>query len=258
MLKRIRNGLARRISVKDAPGLQIEAEAQSQRSLLDRLAQIPYWEDKINLYKQYAYHPHFAAWVKNGTPLLNTASNPKSPQPLLINYGCGNTLLDGWLNVDLHASDARNYRTVNLLNRHPFDDNTVSFGFSEDMMEHLTQGQSIFLLAEIYRTLKPGGVMRFSFPGLEGVLSRHYTPATETRVAQGEFEAYAFWDHIHFYSKEELRLVAEHVGFSVEFVSYGVSRYPELSGRDTRDHQMDLNTYVELTKPSVVSDDTPV
>lgn len=252
MLKRIRNALGRRLMVSEplarAP---IDAESYTQRSLIDRLARVPYWEDKIKLYEQYVYQPRFAAWIKPDSALLNTvaAGTPKMQGPLLVNYGCGDNLLDGWLNVDLHTSDAPNYRTVNLLNRHPFDDNTVSFGFSEDMMEHLTQGQSIFLLAEIYRTLKSGGVMRFSFPGLEGVLSRHYTPATETRVAQGEFEAYAFWDHIHFYSKDELSLVAKHIGFSsVDFCEFGQSTHEALRGRETRTHQIDLNTCVELTK----------
>lgn len=39
---------------------------------------------------------------------------------------------------------------------------------------------------EIFRTLKPGAVMHFSFPGLEDVLNRHYTPPTNLRIREGE------------------------------------------------------------------------
>ena len=151
--------------------------------------------------------------------------------------------------VDLFPFDDPDYRMVNLLEKHPFADNSVSFGYSEDMLEHLTQAQSIFLIAEIYRTLKSGGVMRFSFPGLEGVLNRHYTPPTELRIREGEFEAYSFWDHVHFYSREELFLIAKHIGFSsVDFCQFGESKHEPLRGRETRTHQVDLNTCVELTK----------
>lgn len=157
--------------------------------------------------------------------------------------------MPGWLNVDLYESETEGYRRVDLLEKHPFDNNSVLFGFSEDMLEHLNQAESIFFLSEIYRTLAPTGVFRLSFPGLEGVLQKHYTPATETRVREGESEAFSFWDHIHFYSREELRTVTTHLGFTeVKFVEYGKSDFPELSNMDTRAHQIGLNTYAELMK----------
>ncbi len=166
-----------------------------------------------------------------------------------VHYGCGDNIVPGWLNVDLYESETEGYRRVDLLEKHPFDNNSVLFGFSEDMLEHLNQAESIFFLSEIYRTLAPTGVFRLSFPGLEGVLQKHYTPATETRVREGESEAFSFWDHIHFYSREELRTVTTHLGFTeVKFVEYGKSDFPELSNMDTRAHQIGLNTYAELMK----------
>ncbi|BAM86860.1 hypothetical protein S58_08490 [Bradyrhizobium oligotrophicum S58] len=224
-----------------------ESAIVSQQGLLDRLSQIPYWEDKIRTYKQYTYEPDSGAWTKAGSRAAPRKIIEGSD--LKVNYGCGSTILDDWINIDLFEHDHPAYYQVNLLDKHPFADNTVRFGYSEDMLEHLPQAASIFVVAEIYRTLKPGGVMRFSFPGLEGVLHRHYSPATETRIREGEFEAYAFWDQIHFYAKEELRLVAEHIGFrKVSFFTYGISDHAELQGRDTRAHQVDLNTFAELTK----------
>jgi len=224
-----------------------ERRVHTQQSLLARLSEIPHWEDKIALYRQYTYDTGTGAWTKDDARAKGRQEIPGTD--LKVNYGCGGTIVDGWINVDLFEHDHPAYRQVNLLEKHPFADNSVAFGYSEDMLEHLPQAASIFVIAEIHRSLKAGGVMRFSFPGLEGVLRRHYSPASELRVREGEFEAYAFWDHIHFYAKEELRLIAQHVGFSkVEFFEYGVSPHSELRGRDTRAHQIDLNTFAELTK----------
>ena len=231
-------------------------ERLSQREMVKKLQLIPYWEHKIDYYKQYEYSLSQGVWVdktiaRHITTSGSDVESVATDLPKKVNYGCGGNLIEGWLNVDLYEADALNYRYVNLLEKHPFPDNSVQFGFSEDMLEHLNQAESIFFIGEIYRSLTPGGVMRLSFPGLEGVLNRHYspTPTSEIRLRQGEFEAYSFWDHIHFYSKDELTLVAKHIGFSsIDFVEYGKSKYPVLCNLDTRESQIDLNTYVELTK----------
>ena len=49
--------------------------------------------------------------------------------------------------------------------------------------------------------------------------------------------------------RDEISLVPQHVGFTnVKFVEYGNSEYPDLCDRDTREQQIGLNSYVELTK----------
>ncbi len=86
-----------------------------------------------------------------------------------------------------------------------------------------------------------------SFPSLEGVLNNHYDTFSKSYI--GKIEAYTIWDHLHFYSKDELYLVAKHIGFkSFEIVEYGKSKHKELNNLDTRIEQKDLNLYVELTK----------
>lgn len=226
----------------------------TQRELISHLARIPHWERKIDFLGRYEYSSAAGVWLERGKaahadPAATQIVSAVRGDFTRINYGCGTNLIEGWLNVDLFPSDEPNYRCLNLLEKHPFSDKVFRFAFSEDVLEHLNQAESIFFLSEIHRTLEDGGVLRLSFPGLEGVLSRHYTPASETTVRRGEFEAYAFWDHIHFYSRDELALVAKHIGFSeVNFVEYGQSAYTELAGRDTRDTQIGLNTYAELVK----------
>lgn len=216
---------------------------------------IPSWDKKIEFFKQFEYSAALGKWVVTTLQERQTSEKPESTISFYsgslhkVNYGCGSNLLDGWLNVDLYPGDASHYMQLDLLDKHPFSDKSISFGFAEDLLEHFSQAQSILFMNEISRTFVKGGVLRLSYPSLEGVLKKHYFPSDEARVRNGEFEAYVFWDHIHFYSNEELRLLAQHLGFqNVEFVTYGESRYPELCGLDTRYDQIGLNAYVELTK----------
>lgn len=231
-------------------------EGMTQREMIIHLLRIPNWKQRIEFYQEYEYFEACGVWIRKNT----VEQQIKSPDnvPCLkdsledgvykrIHYGCGSNLIEGWLNVDLSEFDAPNYRRVNLVEKHPFNDGTFEFAYAEDVLEHLTQAESLFFLR--YRTLDRGGVARLSFPGLEGVLRRHYSPCSETRVREGECEAYAVWDHIHFFSREEIRLVGNHMGFQqIEFVEYGNSRHPELCGLDTRSDQTDLNIIVELRK----------
>jgi predicted SAM-dependent methyltransferase len=253
------SGIVRRLKriagLSAAPARRLEAsgpDAVSQRTLVRHLRTIIHCDKRIEFYNRYVYAEGRGLWLKVGAsarPADAPASALDAETAAKVNYGCGETILPGWLNVDLYESPRPEYRRVDLLEKHPFPSGSVRFAFAEDFLEHLTQAESIFFLGELYRTLAPSAVARLSFPGLEGVLAKHYTPPSETRLRQGEFEAYAFWDHVHFYALEELRLVALHLGFrEVKSVAYGESEHPELRGLDTRAHQIGLNTCVELTK----------
>lgn len=220
--------------------------AVSLRDMVGRLALIPHWEDKIAFAGKFEYEASAGHWARLPIAARDARTEVAAEK---IHYGCGSKMIEGWLNVDWHESAASGYRQVNLLETHPFEGNCARFGFSEDMLEHFGQAESIFFLSEVYRTLAPGGIMRLSFPGLEGVLKRHYSPPSERRVREGELEAYAIWGHVHFYGRDELRLVASHLGFTgVRFVEYGRSDHAELCNLDTRSDQVGLNTYAELTK----------
>jgi len=185
------------------------------------------------------------------TDTINSVDQSLTFDQNKIHYGCGTTLLKGWLNVDLcprkNADDVS--ISCNLVGRHPFPDNWFQFGFAEDFIEHLSQEDSIIFLSEAYRTFKPGGVLRLSFPGLEGVLKRHYREHGYQGAMTCKKEAFTTWRHLHFYSKEELSTVCKYLGFSViNFVEYSKSIYDPLKNLDTRKDQIDLNTYAEIMK----------
>lgn len=175
-----------------------------------------------------------------------------------VHYACGQRVLDGWLNVDgfdesypnryIDLEKRRRIFRMDLTGPHPFADGTFAWGYSEDFLEHLTQAESLVFLCEAYRTFRPGGVLRLSFPGLAGVLRRHLRTGGHTGARTCVDEAYTRWYHEHFYTFESLELVAHHIGFSkVTRCEYGHSRHPVLK-QESRPDQADLNLVVELTR----------
>jgi predicted SAM-dependent methyltransferase len=163
-----------------------------------------------------------------------------------IHYGCGRNYLPGWLNVDIIARGPENYMYVDLASRHPFPANSFEFGFSEDFIEHIDQASSILFLEEVHRTFRKGGVLRLTFPCLEAVLKKHFSSISYDDFQKGKKEAYEAFGHVHFYSRDSLALVAEHIGFAMEIVEGNKSRYSQLEGINAR---LDfVNLHVELTK----------
>lgn len=167
-----------------------------------------------------------------------------------VHYGSANNMFGAdWINVDLGPRHAANYLQTDLTERHPFPDASIRYAFAEDFLEHLDQEQSLRFLIEARRVLKHGGVLRLSFPGLEGTLRGGYTPPTLETAQLARIACYEQWGHKHFYSLAELELVARHVGFSeARPVEHGRSEHAELRGLDQRFDQIGSNTYVELAK----------
>ena len=170
-----------------------------------------------------------------------------------IHYGCGPKLFAGnWVNVDLndkHDSASGFFMEVNLVEKHPFPSGFFAYAFSEDFIEHLDQSDALIFLSEAYRTLRPNGVLRLSFPGMREVLKRHYLSSDYEGATVGKYEAYTMWGHRHFFCEESLSLAAKHIGYSeVNFVEYGISEHHALSDLDSRADQKRLNIHAELRK----------
>jgi SAM-dependent methyltransferase len=89
-----------------------------------------------------------------------------------LNFGCGDRIADGWINVDFHASDPR-VRRFNLLKGFPYPDNHFEVVYSSHVLEHFTREQAQFLLSEANRVLKPGGILRIVVPDLAGTCKEY-------------------------------------------------------------------------------------
>jgi predicted SAM-dependent methyltransferase len=72
--------------------------------------------------------------------------------------------LDGWINVDANFLTARIDVWADLRSRLPFRNNSVDVFYSHHVIEHFPDSLLPFHCAEMYRCLKPGGIIRVGGP----------------------------------------------------------------------------------------------
>ena len=89
-----------------------------------------------------------------------------------LNFGCGDKIADGWINIDFHSGDSR-VKRVNLLKGFPYPDNYFDVVYSSHVLEHFTPEQALFLLREAHRVLKPAGILRIVVPDLAGTCKEY-------------------------------------------------------------------------------------
>lgn len=107
------------------------------------------------------------AGIKN---LKNTAK--LIDKPCKINIGPGLWKREGWHTLDCYVkADIQ----VDLRKHTPFPivDNVVEKVFSSHCIEHIEDSHIEFMLKELYRTMKPGGVLRLSCPDADSALEAY-------------------------------------------------------------------------------------
>jgi predicted SAM-dependent methyltransferase len=86
--------------------------------------------------------------------------------PLKLNCGSGTFLKPGWVNIDMEAKVAE--LQLDLREKLPFPDSSVSYIYSEHFFEHLEYPvETSTFLAESLRVLIPGGHFRVGVPDTE-------------------------------------------------------------------------------------------
>lgn len=188
-----------------------------------------------------------------------------------LHVGCGPRILKGWINIDLLFEPYENYLKYygdtyysenqrgdyndfisldagkNIL---PFLDNTVDVIFSEDFIEHLSQKNQIFFLAECYRVLKPGCVNRINTPDLVESMKRN------SNFQKGGAGLYNHeWDkhkHICLLTKNTLGDYSKMIGYSdIVFNGKGKSLsdlVPTEYRPDKNDREEYENIFADLVK----------
>ena len=85
-----------------------------------------------------------------------------------LNLGCGYTFIQDWTNVDF-VSSSKYVIAHDLLKGIPFPDNSFDLVYHSHVLEHFPRSEAIKFIAECYRVLKPGGVIRVVVPDLEQI-----------------------------------------------------------------------------------------
>lgn len=171
-----------------------------------------------------------------------------------LNIGCGEHVKEGWLNVDLLPCKGAYY--LDASQPFPFADESFRYVFSEHLFEHLSYEGGKNMLHEVYRILRPGGILRLAMPTMDFLQKlletpedrktreyvnwslSHYNPEihkefpSETACDAVSIVVNRFihqWGHQMVYGVRALRSLLYHAGFSVvREVQIGESEIKEL------------------------------
>ena len=96
---------------------------------------------------------------------MDNSNLSASSKLICIDLGCGTHKAEGFIGVDVVAADGVDV-IANLNGYFPFPDNSVDFIKAHDIIEHLPD--RIHTMNEIWRILKPDGIVDISVPSTDG------------------------------------------------------------------------------------------
>lgn len=121
---------------------------------------------------------------------------------LLLNLGCGTRVHPAWVNIDyspifrlvqhwLFRPFARvqvlpGYVNHDLRRGIPFKTTVVDVVYSSHFLEHLEHRYAMPFLQEVYRVLKPGGIVRLVVPDLETFASNYLSALAAVRSGDAD------------------------------------------------------------------------
>lgn len=170
----------------------------------------------------------------------------------------------GWVVTNVNAV-TRNY--LDATSPWPLEDKSVSFLYSDNVIEHISLNAGRALFAEAHRCLQPGGVMRLVTPDLRAHVDKYLSgtapagnPSARTYEEMGlTVEHPLDWVRIpiasfghhegYVYDFATLAAELERAGFhSVVTCELGQSSHPALNGLDQRADEGGVQMAVEALR----------
>jgi predicted SAM-dependent methyltransferase len=189
---------------------------------------------------------------------------PAIPAPLWLHLGCGERVLDGFVNLDFIPHDDR-VIAWNLLDLWPDEMASTAAGvFSEDVLEHFFHAEQVYILCNVNRVLQPGAVARTLMPSLTRLVdySTDYKPAPDEFLhstfgvetgADALNIGLRFSGHRWLHSAQSLGRMAESCGFAVESTTCAISPVERFNGLNLRDESNSLSFASDLRKVRSIS-----
>lgn len=196
--------------------------------------------------------------------LWGTNAAPLTAPPLYVHLGCGERVLDGFVNLDFIPHDGRVF-AWNLLDVWPEAwSGAVEGVFSEDVLEHFFFAEQVYILCNSNRVLQPGKVARVLMPSLPRLVeySTDYVPSPDELLHQAfgvETGADAlnmglrFSGHRWLHSEESLRRMAAMCGFDLVPTTCAKSTVDKFNGINLRSEADSLSFAGDLVKTRPVA-----
>jgi predicted SAM-dependent methyltransferase len=206
--------------------------------------------------------------IKRPAAVRRYLKNAPAPK---LHLGCGRRIQSGWLNCDKFEPDADVY--LNVYRKLPFPPDTFQSIYMEHLIEHIHTDRIPFFLSELYRVLKPDGILRATCPDLELFVRMYYEDNQEffapilerfesrresnlkkhwlVRTKGGAFNTrtvHRFYHHRWMYDFDTLDWCLREVGFrEVIKQQYQQSLIEEAEEMDSESHQFET-LYVDAVK----------
>ena len=130
--------------------------------------------------------------------------------------------LNGWTNVDRNFLTAKIDIWADIGAKLPFRAETVEAFYSYHVIEHLPDRRLPFHFSEMFRCLKPGGMIRIGGPNGDMAIKKFeehdldwFGHITDRRSIGGRFANFLLWggEHLAILTSSYLRELAEDAGF---------------------------------------------
>jgi SAM-dependent methyltransferase len=134
------------------------------------------------------------------------------------------------------------FRSLHYLDvgrRFRFEDDTFEAVYASHLLEHLDRAAAERCLTEVYRVLRPGGVVRIAVPDLDAVVG-HYDPSDPDAFLAGLYDAHSGRRsrtslHRWMYNPRSLEALLQRAGFDdVQRCEYQQGRCPDVEQIETR------------------------
>ena len=176
-----------------------------------------------------------------------------------LNLGAGQVVLDGFVNADFYrlhqifTSDSADWM-IDITKPLKCKDDYWDGVLIEHTNEHIMYSENFDLLAELFRTMKPGGVLRIVVPDLARYLQwatlRNKEPKMNRYASLPEAISNLTQNHLHVsvWDFDLMSELLEEVGFAeIRESSLGDSCVPEFV--DSPNHEWQ-SLYIEAKKPT--------
>lgn len=160
-----------------------------------------------------------------------------------LNVGCGDEMIEGWLNIGLFPDGEIPYGTIKIINgalvlhfdvteELPIDAGVVRYVYASHFIEHLGFAEGIAVIERCYKAMKKGGVIRLTTPDLELWIKNYYEDnfdffrkyknicfnAKDQSLVETKGEIFMLqlydWGHKWNYDFESMKHILEKIGFS--------------------------------------------
>lgn len=91
-----------------------------------------------------------------------------------LNLGCGKRVLEGYINCDTRDLPGVD-KILDIRDKLPWGRNTVDEVEASHILEHVEAHKTKTILGEMFRALKPGGIVNIEVPDVEAVFKRWQT-----------------------------------------------------------------------------------